>query len=306
MTHLSSWLLLIATLPTRPAAPRMRLWRAARALGCATLRDGAWLLPAGTIHENTLTQLATEASASGGTADVLTVQSRDAAQQERFLALFDRGADYARLLASIGHAQPSNLKALRGLRRDFNAIATADFFPGPAKAQAEGALLALEALASGEPSPADRAIPRLDRKAYRGRLWATRQGLWVDRLASAWLILRFIDAEARFRWLKRPEDCPARALGFDFDGAAFTHVGHRVTFETLLASFGLEDDTALTRFAALVHVLDAGGAPVPEAPGVEAVLAGLKARAPDDDQLLEAACAVFDSLYDTFRSGATP
>ena len=74
--------------------------------------------------------------------------------------------------------------------------------------------------------------------------------LWVDRVASAWLIRRFIDPEARFRWLAKPSDCPKSALGFDFDGATFTHVGERVTFETLMASFGLDDDAALARLAA--------------------------------------------------------
>ena len=69
-------------------------------------------------------------------------------------------------------------------------------------------------------------------------------------------------------WLARLSDCPKNALGFDFDGAAFTHVGDRVTFETLMASFGLEGGAALARLAAMVHLLDAGGEPVPEARGL--------------------------------------
>jgi hypothetical protein len=100
----------------------------------------------------------------------------------------------------------------------------------------------------------------------------------VNRVASAWLIRRFIDPEARFKWLARPSDCPKSALGFDFDGAAFTHVGDRVTFETLMVSFSLEEDPALLRPAAMVHQLDVGGEPGPEAAGFEAVL-GWRARA---------------------------
>jgi hypothetical protein len=135
---------------------------------------------------------------------------------------------------------------------------------------------------------------------YQGRVWATRRRPWVDRLASAWLIRRFIDPQARFVWLKSPVDCPKRALGFDFDGAAFTHVGARVTFETLLASFGLETP-ALLRLGVLVHGLDAGGVMPPEAAGVERVLAGMRDVIADDDQLLGAAAGVFEGLWVTFE-----
>src|SRR5574337_918282 len=123
-----------------------------------------------------------------------------------------------------------------------------------------------ESCSSAGKHPANGTVPRLDPAAHRHRLWATRARPWVDRLASAWLIRRFIDPEARFLWLTRPEDCPPEALGFDFDGAAFTHVGARVSFETLLASFGLEAG-ALQRLGLLVHFLDVGGIQPPEAAG---------------------------------------
>ena len=90
---------------------------------------------------------------------------------------------------------------------------------------------------------------------------------------------------------------PRGALGFDFDGARFTHVGGRVTFEVLMASFGLEAELRLQRLGTAVHYLDAGGIPVPEASGLEAVLAGLRALHADDDALLDAACTIFDALY---------
>ncbi|MGH8355075.1 MAG: chromate resistance protein ChrB domain-containing protein, partial [Pseudomonas sp.] len=140
----------------------------------------------------------------------------------------------------------------------------------------------------------------VERAAYRGRVWATRRRPWVDRLASAWLIRRFLDPDARILWLAAPEDCPADALGFDFDGAAFSHVGNRVTFETLLASFALEQP-GLVRLAELVHYLDVGGSQPPEAAGLERVLAGLRATLAADDQLLTAAGAVFDGLLAVFE-----
>jgi hypothetical protein len=123
-------------------------------------------------------------------------------------------------------------------------------------------------------------------------------------VASAWLIQRFIDRKPRFVWLGKPEDCSRKALGFDFDGASFTHVGDRVTFEVLMASFGLEEDPALARLATLVHALDVGGEPVPEAAGFEAVLAGARERVADDDALLAEMGVVLDSLYMHFQNAS--
>src|SRR5439155_1361286 len=75
-----------------------------------------------------------------------------------------------------------------------------------------------------EPHAAKGIIPKRQKAQYRGRTWATRARPWIDRVASAWLIRRFIDPRARFRWLRKPTDCPKTALGFDFDGAEFTHI----------------------------------------------------------------------------------
>lgn len=107
-------------------------------------------------------------------------------------------------------------------------------------------------------------------------------------------------------WLENLADCPADALGFDFDGAPFTHVGDRVSFEVLVASFGLGDDDGLIRLGTMVHALDVGGAAVPEAGGFEAILAGARKRLADDDALLIEIGAVLDSLYVYFRGNRNP
>lgn len=299
MNRKINWLLLIATLPTKPAAARMRLWRGTRALGCAALRDGAWLLPDSGAEG--LARLADEVVAAGGSAEVLTVAAAGE-QADRFAALFDRSADYAPLMAAIRKALTKpEPKTAHALRREFNAVAAIDFFPGEARRQTEAALAELAAVSDGEPRPGAGEIRRLDKADYQGRVWATRRHLWVDRLASAWLIRRFIDRKAKFLWLDSPRKCPKSALGFDFDGAAFTHVGTRVTFEVLAASFGLDADPALARVGELVHYLDAGGLPVPEAPGIETLLAGLRASEPNDDALLARASDVLDWLLQSYK-----
>jgi len=161
-----------------------------------------------------------------------------------------------------------------------------------------------------EPSAPARLVPHCDPAQYQRRLWATRKRLWVDRVASAWLIRRFIDREARFIWLDNPADCPKDALGFDFDGAAFTHTetttGIWVSFETLMMSFDLERDGALQSIARLVHYLDIGGLPVPEAAGFERLLHGMHARIDNDDTLLIEAGRLLDDFYTAFAEETPP
>lgn len=312
-----SWLLLVVSLPTSGATARMRIWRGLKALGCAAMRDGAYLLPANAERERALQALADDCQREGGSAWLMVVQPRSAAEETAYRQLFDRHDDYAELrkawkaanagLAALAPAELTRLQ--RKLQREFDALRAIDFFPGEAAVETEAAWTAftkrIESLLSpDEPQETGGRIPRLELADYQGRVWATRRRPWVDRVASAWLICRFIDKEARFQWLAKPSDCPKRALGFDFDGGAFTHVGDRVTFETLMASFGLEADAALIRLAAIVHALDVGGEPVPEASGFEAVMSGARERLTDDDALLAEMSAVLDSLYAHFQRDA--
>lgn len=317
MNSLLTWSLLVLTLPTENATARMRFWRALKAKGCAVLRDGIYLLPYTTEREGMLRELATAIADSGGTAHLLRAPSLDASQEAEFRTLFDRTDEYDGFIRALadarrtvtGQSAADLTKLLRRLRKDCETIVAIDYFPGEAATRAEVAWQDFVAhvdtvLSPGEPHAADRAIRSLAIADYQGRTWATRRRLWVDRVASAWLIRRFIDRSARFIWLTSPDACPADALGFDFDGAAFTHVGERVTFEVLLASFGLGKDPALSRLGAMVHALDVGGAHVPEATGFEAIISGARERATDDDQLLDEMSRVLDSIHTHFAANA--
>ncbi|WP_197325553.1 chromate resistance protein ChrB domain-containing protein [Ralstonia solanacearum] len=314
-----TWLLLIVSLPTASATARMRIWRAVKTLGCAALRDGVYLLPAHAEQAMQLRDLADGALQEDGRAWVLRVQAEDPAEDAAYRAMFDRTADYIDWLAQLSDARKtlSDLVAAERSRlqrrhaRAYEAIRKVDFFPNEASVRADAQwrdfAAAIEAVQSpGEPHAAAGGIPRRDPAQYRGRLWATRRHLWVDRVASAWLIQRFIDPHARFVWLSRPAECPADALGFDFDGATFTHIDSRVSFEVLLASFGLDDNHGLARLGAVVHALDVGGSTAPEASGFEAILAGARKRLADDDALLAEIGTVLDSLYAHFSGSRKP
>ena len=311
-----SWLLLIVSLPTSSATARIRIWRSVKALGCMALRDGAYLLPQQGDHAKALKELADDCMREGGSAWLMEVLPRSADEAGTYRQLFDRRENYAELqlgwkdasrnLASMSLLELTRLQ--RRLQREFDAVRAIDFFAAESKLEAEAAWRQfnkrIEAIVSpDEPHSHTGHIALLDAGKYQGRTWATRRRLWVDRVASAWLIKRFIDSDARFRWLASPSDCPKSALGFDFDGATFTHVGERVTFETLMASFGLEEDPALVRLGAMVHSLDIGGESVPEAIGFEAMLAGARERLPDDDAVLTEVGGMLDSLYLYFMRG---
>ncbi|MBX3670716.1 MAG: chromate resistance protein [Rhodocyclaceae bacterium] len=312
---MNKWIALITSLPTENATARMRAWRSLKASGAAVLRDGVYLMPERDACRLTLDTVAADVLAAGGSALVLRIEEPDGAT---FPDLFNRSEDYATLLAEIAKSRvgldadtaTDALKQARKLRKALASLVEIDFFPGEARRQAETALQDMElmagrALSPDEPHPVESAISHLEISTYRRRTWATRRRPWVDRLASAWLIYRFIDPEAHLLWLDSPSHCPSEALGFDFDGATFSHVGARVTFEVLLASFGLETP-ALQRLGALVHFLDVGGVQPPESAGIESALAGLRETISDDDQLLTLAGAVFDGLLASFEKGAKP
>lgn len=305
----NSWLALVISLPTENATARMRIWRAVKTLGCAGLRDGVWLLPARPDLHERLDTVAEDARLSGGEAWVLTLQA-DGRQADAFPILFDRGADYSAWLEELAQFDPlaedlpATSKQLKNLSKRLTALIETDYFSHPLQATVQARLHTAETavrrrLAAAEPTFQMGVPERLNLADFQGKTWATRRDLWVDRLASAWLIQRFIDPKAQFLWLANTSDCPTEALGFDFDGAQFTHIGRYVTFETLLHSFALAQDPALQRLAHLVHTLDVGGN-APEAAGFALLLKGLKHRIPDDTALLAQGGQLLNDLYCAF------
>jgi hypothetical protein len=303
------WTLLLLTLPTQPNAVRLRVWRALKAMGCAALRDGAYVLPAAQAAR--FDALVAEVREHGGAASLFKLSPCERAQQQEIEALFDRTEAYAAWRAGAqalldtlaGLTEAEARRRLRAVAEALAALHATDYYAGPAAAQARADLLALQSALEARFSPGEpaarrtRGIARLDVAQFQGKRWATRARPWVDRLACAWLIRRFIDRKAQFVWLNDPARVPRGALGFDFDGARFTHVGARVTFEVLAASFGLDADPRLQPIAQTVRYLDVGGIPTAQAAGLAAVLAGLREVHADDDRLTHAAAAVFDALY---------
>lgn len=312
---MTRWTALVLTLPTSPSAVRVRIWRALKASGCGALRDGVYLLPARPGSADVFDALADEVRQAGGEATRLAFAAAGREQQAQFEALFDRSDEYKTFETELARqrrtlrtsSETAGRRLLRSLQQKLDALQAIDFF---ADGRGAGAASALEELrmacearwSPGEPNAraAGRIEPR-DPADYQDRIWATRARPWVDRLASAWLITRFVDRRPRFVWLKSVARRPKGALGFDFDGATFSHVDGKVTFEVIAASFGLDGDEALRKLGEAVHYIDVGGAASEEAAGLEALIRGLQAQHGDDDALLAASLAVFDALYAGLR-----
>lgn len=307
------WLTLVASLPTEDPAARMRIVRTLDSLGAAMLREGVYLLPDAPASRQGLEHLSDYIARNGGSAHVLQVSALSDAQQHALQFMFDRSARYGELVKVIeslkvgyGMADPSALSGvLHKQRREFESISALDFFPSEARERAAAALAQAEAQvrrlmfptqAQGAPAPGQGGAG----EPMLGRTWATRHPPWADRLACAWLVRRFIDAEATVLWLEKTQPCPADAVGFAFDGARFGNSQTRVTFEEMLIHFSLGRNAALAKIGAIVRYLEIRDTPVPEAAGVQTLLQGAQRRSASNDELLAEAEKTFDLLYEAY------
>lgn len=315
----SDWLLCLTYLKAGEASARVRQWRAFRAAGAAVLRDGAYLLPAGPEQRRFFATQIEQVRRGGGEAWLLQVVPADEREDATFRALFDRGPAYAAFSAALeqfrSESAAMTLRQRRlgcdRLNRSLKAIEAIDFFPsrraGQSRSALEAVIGALQPDANAEPRAAMAGVPRRSLKDYQGRVWVTRARLWVDRVACAWLIRRFIDAEAEMLWSRDVRKRPRDSLGFDFDGADFTHVGSRVSFEVLAASFGLEADPGLKRMGGLIRALDLGLPQVPaEGPGLLTLLGGARQTCQDDDdRFLALLTPALDCLYAAYAASGS-
>ena len=306
----SKWLVYVASFPTDDPAARMRVLRTLESLGCAVLREGVYVLPDNQVNRQGLQRLSEHMTRINGSAHILQVTNSDAEQGQTFRSLFDRTGKYQELIkaveglrAGFGISDPSAIaRVLNKQRREFEAISALDFFTSPLRERTEEVLRGTEAEVRKRmfpDAPKAGGVTQTGRYYFK-RVWATRKPLWADRLASAWLIRRFIDPEATLLWLDKSQECPSTAVGFGFEGATFSNSRDKVTFQELLASFSLDNSETLARIGTLVHFLDTGGAPVAEAAGVDTLLQGARRRSNSDEELFAESEKTFDLLYEAY------
>ncbi len=313
------WLLLIHQIPPKPDYFRVKVGRRLQRLGAVALKNSVYVLPRSDTSTEDFHWVAREIAADGGDATVCAAQFIEGVSDGHVEALFNgaRDADYAQV-AEEARALSESLPAVRQtldqkraevegriarLKRRLSEIAAIDFFGAPSRGAAEGLLADVEARLQADPSSASTAKAKVRAEQYRSRTWVTRKGIHVDRMASAWLIRRFIDPKARFKFVPGKGYEPETGeLRFDMFEAEFTHEGDQCTFEVLVARFALAEP-GLRAIAEIVHDIDLKDAKFerPDAIGFERLVAGIAMAHKDDEARLERASAVLDDLYAYFQ-----
>jgi hypothetical protein len=307
------WLFLIHQIPPKPGYLRVKVWRRLQRLGAVAVKNSVYVLPNTNQAREDFAWLLREIVDEGGDGVVCEVRLAGGLSDARVEELFRsaRNEDYHTLaeeaneLAAGAGAEEGDSKgvasALARLRKRLADTASIDFHGASGRRDAEAALAAVEArLRHRETGPA--RDPETGDE-LRGRTWTTRSGVFVDRIASAWLIRRFIDPEARFRFVDAARCRPAPGeVRFDMFEAEFTHQGDRCTFEVLAERLGLDHDPALVAVGEVVHDIDLkdGKFGRPETPGVELLLAGIARAEGDDERRIERGAELFETLYASF------
>ena len=306
------WLILAHQLPTRPSNARVKTWRRLQQIGAVPWRNSVYVLPNTEDSREAFEWIRKEIIALKGDATVFAAdavgdgdaelvaafrEAREAAYQE----LQREANGLARTLrATRAAGQGSHTRTVRALRDQLTELQRLDFFGAAGGASVSNTLDAIEARVSGRPAPRAGARPRLSIADFQNRRWVTRPRPGVDRMASAWLIRRFIDAQAVFGFAKQPPDGD---VAFDMYAGTFTHDGPLCTFENIAQRFGIRD-TAVDRLTPIVHHLDVKDAVFtpPEAPAIERMIEGLRDLHADDHVLLEHGIAMFEALARSFGS----
>jgi hypothetical protein len=314
------WYVLIHQLPPKPLYLRAKIRNRLARVGALALKNSVYVLPARDECLEDFQWIAQEAVAGGGEAFVCASEFVEGTSDEALVRQFKALANdaYAGLRREVAAAiekartrgkDDEGRSALLRLRKRLEDVAGADFFGAPARKEVETMLRALETRLHGRTrtGPAGPQRPHPD---LVGRVWVTRRGPKVDRLASAWLIRRFVDPGARFRFIDpQRESLRGHEVGFDMPGGRFSHEGDRCTFETLAAHLRVRDP-AVRAIGEIVHDLDLKDARYarPEAEGVRQLVLGLVRAHPDDGDRLERGLALFDDLFASYagRPAASP
>lgn len=320
------WILLVHQLPQKPSKLRVRTWRKLQALGAVLIKNSFYVLPYSEKTNEDFQWLRQEIESSGGEASLFRAGSVEGSTDKEIVEMFrkERDEGYAKLIsefeglsgAAREQAKGNSLSVgklaqyqseLSKLRQELDRVTATDFFQAPQRRKAQDAfekcrreLQTTESTGSKGSANRNDSAP-LKIVDYQNRRWATRKDPHIDRLASGWLIRRFIDKRPRFHFISEGERTP-KTFTFDMTEGDFTHRGEDCTFETIIKSFGLETDDALREIAEIVHDIDLKDDKFnrPEAGGVNVVIMGLAIVYADDGERLKQSFPVFDALYELF------
>jgi hypothetical protein len=314
------WLLLGHQLPTRSSNARVKTWRRLQQIGAVPARNSVYVLPNTEQCREDFEWLRSEIVALGGEATVFAADAISAGGAEDIVTVFQRTREleFRRLKRDIDRLLPPgtgqrprsgskgrmNGRTARVLRERLVALERIDFFPTALRAETAASLVALEeAMQTPAPPPSEPGAP-LSPTAFHHRRWVTRPRPGVDRMATAWLIRRFVDKDATFAFVEAPSDPD---VPFDMYTGEFSHHGELCTFEVMVDRFRVQN-TAVAKVAPIVHILDMKDTKydAPEAVAVGRMVEGLRALHADDATLLEHGIVMFDALAHSFESDLGP
>ncbi len=289
------WLLLLHQIPPAPPYFRAKILRRLNQVGALAIKNSAYVVPENEETMEDLQWLRSSIEADGGEAWLFRTEAVAGLSDESLIESFRtlRASDYKQLLDSSRDLQ--NEPELRKLQRRFDEIRRIDFFAAPGRKEIE---IMLEKISKSLAAPAAQ-FEKPDLKDLHRRIWVTRRGVKVDRIATAWLVRRFIDPNAQFHFVDQDRyQHSAGEIRFDMFEGEFTHEGDRCTFETLLHHVKLQDP-ALDALAQVIHDIDVKDDKYQRAEtnGIAAMIAGVAALHSEDEQRIEAGSGIFDAAY---------
>ena len=315
------WLLFFYSVPSKPVSNRMKVWRRLLKVGAIPLKGAAYVLPYNEEHYELFQWLVSEVTSMKGDAAFVKIDKIETLNDSEIIDLFNqqRERDYRdverrleeleRKVSSIrkGAGIQNTKKLLEQFNKhlkEFEEVTRIDFFSSKAGRDFKKKIMDIEKdlkrISGAATKEKERTIVARRIEDYQGRTWVTRKKPFVDRMASAWLVKRFIDKKALFKFIeeKEMENIDKKNILFDIRGGEFTHIGDRCTFEVILKSFAFRDRT-LKKIAEIVHELDIkdGQYESPESKGVEEILQGIRKTVKDDSKALEKGIEVFEMLY---------
>lgn len=323
------WLLLTHQLPAEPSNVRVKVWRKLQALGAVPIKNSIYVLPNTPTSREDFDWLRKEIQQMKGEASIFIGDPISDLDDKQIIRTFQeaRAKDFERFIESVemlsekiksalegGHVKADTLERLEKLwnthKADLESLSRIDFFNAPNRSRAENAAAsAQKAFQKAKALSLERVPappPAVEVAKLKGRVWVTRTSPHIDRLASAWLIRRYVDSKARFKFVVPPyQPRSAKEVRFDMAEAEFTHFGDWCTFETLMKRLRL-DEPALTQVAEIVHDIDLKDKKFsrPETSGISLAVRGLCRTHPGDAARLEAGLAFFEGLYTALAAEA--
>ena len=314
------WLLLIHQIPPKPSYLRVKIWRRLQRLGAVAIKNSVYALPKSDQTREDFQWILREVIEGGGDGTLCEARLVDGITDDQVEELFQaaRTADYGQIaddVRRLTRTLPAKAKVneerrpqleveIARIKKRLDEVVAIDFFGAPGREAAAGLVSGIEARVCGGKTsrPTSESEPKI-LENLRGKTWVTRKGIHVDRMATAWVVRRFIDPEAKLKFVPAKGYAPlANEVRFDMFEAEFTHEGDCCSMEVLISRVGI-DDPGLVPIAEIVHDIDLKDSKFQrqETSGIARLIDGIAMSHKDDDVRLSRAAAIFDDLYEYFR-----